>query len=532
MKAPKLKLLLTLVLLGIFYSLIGFSQTTSTATNSSTAHKFYCVDARELGNPQKLQLASLQAIVNENSPVLFTIWDKEDLSWLKAMEKELGANCEQISVDDALARLGANARQVLYDPKQFWGITVATTVAGVNHAILTEWDLHRKTAFDCRNLWTSKAEAYRWALTELLPQCDHSQLAYLNEELFAIRDYAIQKKLFVLSLDPLNDPQDIELLNETLAKFPAQTRVFGWATGDYARKEMGQSPVAVEDALVSRLSSRGMMLIPSDFAANLSFYDQTAPYIGKLTQQHLDRDIQFQAGKRYVLLVNSDGDNVQFDLRGMRQEWEAFQKERPNIPRIPVAWTISPSLVDVAPAVLQIYYQEATAAGGLDEFVAGASGYAYVNPGSMSGVNLNGFVHLTQRACEQADISSIVILDNGGRPPAQVAYFINAYATANFNGLWLAAMPRYVGAMKGTAFLSERIRIGDKTGGEVAQDVKTQDIKSNGIDYPFFMIYGGITPEFLRDFRNNLDGSCVVVSPTEMADLIRQWNVSLNDGSR
>jgi hypothetical protein len=491
----------------------GFSQVAPAGVG-----KLYCVDARQLGFSQKLLLASLQALANSNAPVLFMIQRDEDLSWRAAMEARLGKTFETISAEQALSNFGTGAPQVIYDSGRRWSLSIATTVAGIHRALLTDHELEgRAVAFDCHSQWTNKVEAYHWALGELLPKCRQDRLVYLDESIAAMRDFAIQQQLFVLNLDPLNDPRDIKLLEEILGKFLPQTTVFGWATGAYARKARNQNDVMVEFALVSRLSRRGLNLVASDYDGNLSFYDRTAPHIGPLKQSHLDRHMKWQAGKRYVMLVNSDGDNLQYDLGRMRAHWQEADR-----PKIPMAWTIAPQLADVGPAVIQTYYQEAAARGGWDEFVSGASGAGYMNPGSMIPVHLRQFIQTTRRLCDAADLSALTILDKGDRPRAQVAGFINAYASAKFDGLWFIAMPRYAGvAGGGTAFLNERFRLGPRNAAEIARQVKTA--RTGG---PFIMIYVDgweTTAQTLREFVAGLDDSCVLVSSTEMADLMRQW---------
>lgn len=507
--------LLLLFAIGISSSCTrGFSQTVPL----SDAEKFYCVDARNLDFSAKMLLVSVQSLANSNAPVLFIIERAEDLSWLKAMEKHLGKSSEMISADDALARFGANAPQIIFDPKQKWTISIATSLAGEHRALLTDHVLNgHEVAFDCRHRWTNKLEAYRWALSEVLPQCDRHRLVYLDEALASLRDFAIQQKLFCLDLDPLNNPQDVRLLEEILGRFPAQTTVFGWAEGGYAQKSRGQNDVMVEFALVDRLSRRGLNLVAADFSANLSFYSRTAPFAGKLKQLHLDRHIEWQAGRHYVLLVNSDGDNLQYDLGRMRDHWE--QADRP---KIPMAWTIAPQLADVGPIVMQIYYQEAAARGGWDEFVSGASGVGYVNPGSMTAADLWQFVQHTRRSCDFADIRSLTILDKGDRPVLQVGRFINAYASAKFEGLWFIAMPRYVGVAGQTAFLNESFRLGPHNAGEIAQQLNASKPSD-----AFVMVYVDgweTTAQTLNEFVKDLNNSCVLVSATEMADLIRQRN--------
>ncbi len=425
-----------------------------------------------------------------------------------------------ISADEALARFGAKAPQVIWNWEYPWSRSIATTLAGINRALLTDHKLEgHEVAYDFHNnQLTNKVQAYRWALTEAMPRCDGHQLVYLDEGLSWLRDYAMQQKLFVFNLDPLNDPLDSRLLDEILSHYPAQTRVFGWASGAFARKDKKQNGVTVENALVSRLSKRGMMLVPADYAGNLSFYIQTRPYVTKLKQQRLRRNISLQPGKRYVLLVVSDGDNLQYNLGMMRTCWEDYQTLH-----IPFAWTISPQLIDVAPAVIQFYYQETAARGGWIEFVAGPSGYGYVNPGILSSVQLMEFVRQTRQACERADIRSVAILDNGSRPVAQVSGFIQAYAAAKFDALWLLAMPSYVGVSGSMAFASESHRLrGDNSKALVAAIANMKD------DQPFAVIYlpAGADMDYLREFVNELNRASIIVSPTEMASLIRQWKTN------
>ena len=492
----------------------GHAETSNTTARTSST--LYCVDARQLGFERQLLLDSIQALANSNATVLFVMQRAEDASWRPAMEQRLGRTFRSLSADEALAQFGQGAPQVIYDPKRRWQLNIATTLAGVHRALLVDHPLEgHDVAFDCRNRWATKVDAYRWAMAELLPQCHSNRLAYLDEGLGFLRDFAMQQRMFVLNLDPLNDPREIGLLEEFLGKFPPQSRVFGWASGAYARKDRNQSDVTVEFALVQRLSRRGLLLVPADFAANLSFYAQTAPYVGQLAQKRTSRRLEFADGKRYVLLVVSDGDNVQYDLGAMRAQWI---KDRP---KVPVAWTLSPQLAEIGAAVLRSYYSEAADRGGWDEFVAGPSGFAYVNPGSLPSAQLDPFIASTRAAFERADLRSTVIQDDPGRPPLQVGRFLNAYGSAHLDGLWLVGMPAYIGVAEGAAFAGERFRLGRDNAAATAQHVKEVRMSN-----PFVMIYVNAwenVGDVIRDFAQNLDETCVLVSPTEMAALIRQW---------
>src|SRR5262249_31388368 len=66
-----------------------------------------------------------------------------------------------------------------------------------------------------------------------------------------------------------------------------------------------------------------------------------------------------------------------------------------------------------------------------------------------------------------------------------------------------------------------RLRSSRANPDELAEKIRERN--GNG---PFFMIYldgWDTTGKYLRDFVKGLDDSCVLVSPTEMSDLMRRW---------
>ena len=493
----------------------GLDNVRVATVTTQTDRRAWYVDAERLERFQAYTLRSVQALANANGPKLFLVGRGPDRSWLKAMEKQLGRSLTRMDFEEALKTFAPDAPQVIYDAKQPWTISIATTLAGISNAILTARDLGHPTAFDCRERWASKIEGYRWAMKELLPRCNERVLVYLDEGLPFFRDFAIQQRAFTVNLDPLNNDAEIRFLQDLLKKYPSQSRVFGWASGAFARKARGQSDVSIENALVSRLSMNGKVLVPSDFDDNLSFLSKVpVAALADLKQKRNQREIHFETGKRYVLLVVSDGDNLQYDTGAMRQHWEEADR-----PKIPLAWTISPQWAEVGPAVLATYYREAAERGGWDELIAGPSGYGYINPGSMPKALLAEFVRLTRQFCDRADLRSITILDGPTRPGSEVAAFLGTYASANFEGLWLAAMPKYAGALGRTAYLNERFRLGGGNQREIARQV-------NECKDPFILIYVSgweIGGGMLREFVSGLDASSVLVSSSEMAEMLRQW---------
>jgi len=107
----------------------------------------------------------------------------------------------------------------------------------------------------------------------------------------------------------------------------------------------------------------------------------------------------------------SDGDNIQYDQRRLRYEWDD-----PSRGAVPINWTISPLLLDAAPAIYDHYTRSATAK---DLFMAGPSGAGYAYPSSWPDRTFRTFTAQTGTYMQQAGITTIDILNapNGVRMP-------------------------------------------------------------------------------------------------------------------
>lgn len=477
------------------------------------------VDARRLAPEDQVLLATLQGQVNRMRPRLFGLFRDENVPWPSPLEKRLDVRFERMDLETALDRYRPEvAGQVLYDPEDGYSVSIATTLAGLERGVASARNLGLRTLFDARGRWPDKASAYDWALRNVLPRCDREALAYLDVKLPYFRDAIAQRRLFAVDLDPLNDPAEQALLDRVLDAFPTMSPVFGWAKASYADPNKDQNDVTVEHALVHKLSTRDLFLVPADFADNLTFFARLpAPKKLDQTRRRAPRDLA--QARALVLVVISDGDNLQYNLNFMRKLWTD-----PDWPRVPLAWTVSPQWIELAPAVLDIYYREAAERGGLDEFVAGPSGYGYVNPGSLSPKALETFARKTGRACADADIRSVTVLDQGDRPWPVVERFIDAFAGVGLRGVWLAGMGAPAGTVRGAAHLGESVRLG-ASGGRVAERVNALAQERR-----FIFVYAHAweaSGKVLSDFADALAPDVRMVTASEMADAMR-WAPALH----
>jgi hypothetical protein len=83
----------------------------------------------------------------------------------------------------------------------------------------------------------------------------------------------------------------------------------------------------------------------------------------------------------------SEGDNLQYDQHRLRTIWDD-----PNRGQAPINWSISPLLLDAAPAMLN-YFQNTQTPN--DFLVAGPSGAGYTYPGDWPSADLPSFTERT-----------------------------------------------------------------------------------------------------------------------------------------
>ncbi|PSL28218.1 GxGYxYP domain-containing protein [Chitinophaga ginsengisoli] len=158
-----------------------------------------------------------------------------------------------------------------------------------------------------------------------------------------------------------------------------------------------------EFSMVSNAAEAGVVMLPTDLAANLaplsSIYDNSA-----IRQQTPATPVP-ENNVHYVTFLVSDGDNIAYDLWSMQNYFS-----NPIRGSFNMGYTISPSLVDLAPAALRWYYENASAK---DRFVAGPSGSGYTFPSKMPVSALDKYLSRLNTFMGKADLNIVNILDQG-----------------------------------------------------------------------------------------------------------------------
>ena len=334
---------------------------------------------------------------------------------------------------------------VVYDPKVPATSCLASTVAGVEDLVAVRYDPTPGSIYtrmisrgykvkiwlvnkDGSSKFSSKAEAYRWALDNYLKRgkcCTEFAGYYVdqfwmknptatisNHHLLSNHDFFVSKKAFFFDLSPWSDEvatdnpegsvgEDARLMKEMLLEiyrrngngdvfchiggFPA------WANKYTNHQQVGgaHTPVQTEWKFAEIIGEynayKDADAIVYGAMANASFW-QHYPLQDKYPQKWTTRD-QLKAkgyikadgsvdlSRRYVLLYVGD-----YDAASWIYQTTPSIFDDPQRGKVPMMWSVSPILCRRAPMAMHYMWTHATEN---DYFAAADNGAGYLNPGSL-----------------------------------------------------------------------------------------------------------------------------------------------------
>jgi len=305
------------------------------------------VDVTQAPPAQHLLAVSLQGLANRHpdGPRVFLLTNPRDEEWLHYCLRLAPRTIERVSVEQLLAALKPELKaQIIYDPDQPYTLNVATTAAGVQEAVISAADLGLPTVLDLRNRWRSAAEAYEWAEASLLPECDRSRAALLPAGAIAMRDLAIQERMFTFAAPA---PGEEAWFQSILTRLAPGTAIYGDAPASIRPGLSRASHYFVSAAAAANLSFLSRLEAGPSFHQYVSYVDPTAP--------------------RYLALI-FDCSDLGFAINDMPAVWEPLTRGS-----LPLGWALPAALAHAAPPVLQRYYDDAYRSG-VDGFVLGPNG--------------------------------------------------------------------------------------------------------------------------------------------------------------
>ncbi|WBB57658.1 GxGYxYP family putative glycoside hydrolase [Streptomyces sp. WMMC500] len=275
--------------------------------------------------------------------------------------------------------------------------------------------------------------------------------------------------------------------------------------------------------MISQASGIGITSIPSDLAPNLSALSSIHSTAG-LRQK--PQPAPATRNKHYVTFVISDGDNVAANLWSQHEYFTS-----PDRGDFSLGYGLSPSLVDLAPAALRWYYDNARAGSAKDHFIAGPSGNGYTFPSRMPRAELNRYTERLNTLMATADMGICEILDDQDcfaddalwqtylrHPAVDALFYFGPGAAGGIN--WVAGKP----VIAQRSLLWEGLTEQD----ELIREINARPAAPASADgYTLVLVH--CWSKSMADVRTVVDGlrqEVEVVTPAEFVHLVNQNHAS------
>ena len=241
--------------------------------------------------------------------------------------------------------------------------------------------------------------------------------------------FIVKERLFNFFLNlgcvPMTDDHAVMERIATTNSWPRPVAVYGYddsiaiAGGDLFEAE------------TDCVREHNMGQVASDGCNNLDFFSRS-PRISAPLRQNVEppsASLPYNSSLTYIALIVGDGDNLNI-VRGSHFDWMNERVSRcknDTASCFPLAWTISPAALQVAPDWLRWYYAQAGTTGA-DWFVLPPSGHLYSYPGEMGPTDQASFVRATEADAELLNASGTVSWEWTTTWPAAIGRFFPQYA--------------------------------------------------------------------------------------------------------
>lgn len=363
----------------------------------------YVLDVRGWSLEDLVTAVSLQGLVNRDAPRLYLVYSDGDAKLARyAVEELLGCQMQETrSLRWLIEKYRSHVKGiVIYDPNLLDTLNLAITLAGLNDALILHpasiklvGGLDLPVVADLRGRYVDKIQVYE-DVYKLLPMTNKSSIAVIYTGVVNMADYAIKHRMAVVGLSPLPEDKDERSLLEKILEAHPGRLAFGFfpkgGTGEYYG--------------VNLLSRYGKTLIVTIHASSLSFTEHLYPLL-EVPQQGDPEPFIPDSNGVYAAIFISDGDNIAFLQHLLLTDSWWYHPLRGSIP---IGWTVNPWIARLAPNLLVLLREEATAN---DEIVAGVAVAGHMNPTLMPEEALENLSKAVKPVVEKAGLDTLLSWD-------------------------------------------------------------------------------------------------------------------------
>lgn len=344
-----------------------------------------------MNEAERLLVSTMMGILAKEKPRIYINLGGSYAQWLDDLTQNYGITVERAYSYDVWGlfdHLKSNliSREYILCDLNDNSLNVANTLAGIWNTVAIDFTIEtqlQQRGFTLKSDLRGKDES--WCFANYWGDVDHNLILQQKEELPALRDYAVLAQSFIFY------DGNSAFMRQVMDSATADAAMLGW--GDASQGE---------DKFIQPASKSSVFTVPADHAWNLSVFSGIEK--DSLKQQTHGADRDSLGNVHTVTFIMSDGDNIQWLLNtfSTAEQWYAS----PLRGEFNMGWTISPSMIDLAPSVMSWIYKNAKK----DCFVSGVSGGGYMYPADFPALNTH-----TSRLNDyfkRCDLSIVTILEH------------------------------------------------------------------------------------------------------------------------
>lgn len=489
----------------------GNSPSESPKVPTSPA-RLFVIERKALSDPELVLLEALQGLLarQEAEEAIWLSFPGGDRLWLEDLATNYGVTLDRSYKTDpwgVVRHFRDRVRgYILYDLGQD-SENVATSLAGVYQALPVTPELERAALeLGLKKLLDVRGKNEEWCFENYRKDFSREVVCHLDKNIHdALRDYAVARKALVFF-----GSGQVDFMERVFEVMERGGLVLGWG--------------GPESEFVAQASRYDLLVVPTDHAHNLSVLSRFSP--PTLRQKHHLSRLRAEEKVHYATFIMTDGDNVGWLLNDFAVDERWFGSRLRG--SFPMGWTISPTLLELAPTAMKCLYDKATKR---DFFICGPSGRGYFYPSCLP--HLRDEAARLNRYLEKTDLGIICVLDVDYRGFRRGKLEPYASLPGVIGGFWVwyddyAGRKGDIIFVSGKPFVSARFKLwGDVEGGDPASVAAA--INALPADPHSIQGYSVVTVHpwtmSLNDVRrvmDLLDPDVRVVGPEEFIRLIKQ----------
>lgn len=351
----------------------------------------FVIKRSDMNNEELIMIQTLQGVIAQQQPQIYIEASKAYKKWLEDLVTYHGITYQYVNSPWDLIKKYKDLLNgyLLYEPETD-SVNAACTLSGLYRAVVVDRSIKKRIEeMGLKQIIDLRDKDEKWVFDNYSDKLNKNIIIQQSEINPALRDYgpAVKGLYYYEKSDMMATAEVLDWVND-------DSPTLGWGPNG-------------ESSHVGISTMMKLFTVPSDHAYNLSVFSGIT--VDKIQQNYKPKVIKNEENVHYVTFVMSDGDNVQWHLNGylFDEKWYGS----PERGKVPMGWSTSPSLIDLAPNVMEYEYRNATKN---DYFVAAVSGTGYIYPNSY-GKNIDDLKLFTERMnkyLKRADLKIVEILDS------------------------------------------------------------------------------------------------------------------------